>query len=123
VNLTMAPPRSKTKKTKTKKTVDSASSGSNKSPVIEIEGEVVDALPNATFLVKPLGPDGQPLRIATGDSKSGDEPQTILAHLSGKMRLRFIRVGVGDYVRMQLSPYDLSKGRITWRKRPERMER
>lgn len=96
---------------------------SNKAPVIEIEGEVVDSLPNATFLVKPLGPDGEPLRIATGGGASGDEPQTILAHLSGKMRLRFIRVGVGDRVRMQLSPYDLSRGRITWRMRPERMER
>ncbi|HCU72951.1 MAG TPA: translation initiation factor IF-1, partial [Chloroflexi bacterium] len=50
-------------------------------------------------------------------------PQTILAHLSGKMRLRFIRVGVGDRVRMQLSPYDLSRGRITWRMRSERGDR
>ncbi len=94
---------------------------SAKSPVIEIEGEVVDSLPNTMFLVKPLGPDGKPLRIQTGDSD--DEPKAILAHLAGKMRLRFIRIGVGDRVRLQLSPYDLSRGRITWRLRPERMER
>ena len=114
----MANPRSKTKKSKAPE-----SAVSNNAPVIEIEGEVVDSLPNTTFLVKPLGPDGEPLRIAIGDGTSGDEPQTILAHLSGKMRLRFIRVGVGDRVRMQLSPYDLSRGRITWRMRSERMDR
>ena len=96
---------------------------SNKRPVIEIEGEVVDSLPNTMFLVKPIGPDGQPLRIQTGDA-GDDEPKAILAHLAGKMRLRFIRVGVGDRVRMQLSPYDLSRGRITWRLRADqRVER
>ena len=110
-------------RSKTKKSTAPESAVSNKAPVIEIEGEVVDSLPNTTFLVKPLGPDGEPLRIATGGGASGDEPQTILAHLSGKMRLRFIRVGVGDRVRMQLSPYDLSRGRITWRMRSERMDR
>ena len=96
---------------------------SSKTPVIEIEGEVVDSLPNTMFLVKPIGPNGQPLRIQTGDEGDG-EPKAILAHLAGKMRLRFIRVGVGDRVRMQLSPYDLSRGRITWRLRADqRVER
>lgn len=96
---------------------------SSKTPVIEIEGEVVDSLPNTMFLVKPIGPNGQPLRIQTGDGDD-EEPQAILAHLAGKMRLRFIRVGVGDRVRMQLSPYDLSRGRITWRLRADqRVER
>ena len=120
----MANPRSRnSKKSTAKKSGPPETGASNKAPVIEIEGEVVDSLPNTTFLVKPLGPDGEPLRIATGDSESGDDPQTILAHLSGKMRLRFIRVGVGDRFRMQLSPYDLSRGRITWRMRAERVER
>ena len=117
MNPVMAKSRSKKKEAIPDSTV------SKKSSVIEIEGEIVDALPNATFLVKPLGPDGQPLRIATGDDGSGEEPKTILAHLSGKMRMRFIRVGVGDLVRMQLSPYDLSRGRITWRMRQERLAR
>lgn len=99
------------------------SESSGKGPVIEIEGEIVDSLPNTTFLVKPIGPDGKPLRISTDNNSSDDEPQTILAHLSGKMRLRFIRCGVGDRVRLQLSPYDLTRGRITWRLRTERVER
>lgn len=96
---------------------------SGKTPVIEIEGEVVDSLPNTMFLVKPIGPNGEPLRIQTGDA-GDEEPKAILAQLAGKMRLRFIRVGVGDRVRMQLSPYDLSRGRITWRLRTDqRVER
>lgn len=61
---------------------------------IEVEGEVIEALPNALFRVKP------------------DTGQELLVHLSGKMRLNFIRVLVGDRVRVEMSPYDLSKGRI-----------
>ena len=106
-----------------KKPMSEDSASSAKGAVIEIEGEIVDSLPNTTFLVKPIGPDGKPLRISTGNSSSEEEPQTILAHLSGKMRLRFIRCGVGDRVRMELSPYDLTRGRITWRLRAERVER
>ena len=90
-----------------------------KSDVIEIEGEVVDKLPNTMFMVRPIGPDGKPLRIATG--RNDDEPEAIIAHLSGRMRQRFIRVGVGDRVKLELSPYDLSRGRITWRLRSERI--
>lgn len=70
------------------------------------------------FLVRPFGPDGKPLKIATG--RAGDEPEGILAHLSGRMRMRFIRCGVGDRVKLELSPYDLTRGRITWRLRAER---
>ncbi|HIZ55713.1 MAG TPA: translation initiation factor IF-1 [Firmicutes bacterium] len=68
-----------------------------KDDVIEIEGTVVDALPNATFKVE----------LANGHQ--------ILAHISGKLRMNFIRILVGDKVTVEMSPYDLSKGRITWR--------
>ncbi len=69
----------------------------SKSDVIEVEGIVVDALPNAIFKVK---------------LENGHE---ILAHISGKLRMNYIRILPGDKVTMELSPYDLTKGRITWR--------
>lgn len=65
--------------------------------VLEIEGEVVEALPNALF------------RVAL------DSGQTILGHLSGKMRIHYIKVLPGDKVLVHMSPYDLSKGRIVKR--------
>ncbi len=65
--------------------------------VIELEGEVTEALPNALFRV----------RLETG--------QLILAHVSGKIRKHFIRILPGDKVRVELSPYDLTRGRITYR--------
>ena len=65
--------------------------------VIELEGEVIEALPNALFKVK----------VETG--------QVILAHISGKIRKHFIRILPGDRVRVELSPYDLTRGRITYR--------
>ena len=68
-----------------------------KDDVIELEGIVTDALPNAMFSV---------------DIGGG---HTILAHISGKLRMNFIRILPGDKVTMELSPYDLSKGRIIWR--------
>jgi len=68
-----------------------------KNDVIEVRGSVEEALPGATFRVK---------------LESGHE---IIAHLSGKMRMNHIRLGVGDEVRVELTPYDLSKGRITLR--------
>ena len=68
-----------------------------KDDVIEIEGTVVDALPNAQFKVEL--PNGH----------------VILAHISGKLRMNFIRILPGDKVTVEMSPYDLSKGRITWR--------
>lgn len=64
---------------------------------IEIEGTVVEALPNATFKVE----------LQNG--------KVILAHISGKLRMNYIRILPGDKVKVELSPYDLTKGRITWR--------
>ena len=69
----------------------------NNKEIIEIEGKVIEALPSATFSV---------------ELENGHK---ILAHLSGKMRLNYIRVLPGDRVMVELSPYDLSKGRITKR--------
>ena len=69
----------------------------SKDDVIEIEGVVVEALPNAMFQVE----------LANG--------HRILAHISGKLRMNFIRILPGDRVTVEMSPYDLTKGRITWR--------
>lgn len=69
----------------------------SKDDVIEMQGTVLESLPNATFKVK---------------LESGHE---INAHISGKLRMNFIRILPGDKVTLELSPYDLSKGRITWR--------
>jgi len=68
-----------------------------KKDVIEVEGSVIEALPNAMFRVK-LQND-----------------HVILAHISGKMRLNFIRILPGDRVLVELSPYDLTRGRIIYR--------
>ena len=68
-----------------------------KSDMIEVEGTVVEALPNTTFQVD----------IGNGN--------TILAHISGKLRMNFIRILPGDKVTVEMSPYDLTRGRITWR--------
>ena len=68
-----------------------------KQDVIEIGGEVIDALPNAQFKVK----------LQNG--------QEILAHVSGKIRMHYIRILPGDRVTVELSPYDLTRGRITYR--------
>jgi translation initiation factor IF-1 len=64
---------------------------------IQVEAEVVDALPNAMFRVK---------------LENGHE---VLAHLAGKMRMHYIRIVPGDRVTVEISPYDLTKGRITYR--------
>ena len=68
-----------------------------KSDMIEVEGVVVESLPNTTFQVD----------IGNG--------HTILAHISGKLRMNFIRILPGDKVTVETSPYDLTRGRITWR--------
>lgn len=68
-----------------------------KDDVIEVEGTVVEALPNAMFQV---------------ELENGHK---ILAHISGKLRMNFIRILPGDKVTIELSPYDLTRGRITWR--------
>ena len=68
-----------------------------KDDMIELEGTVIDSLPNTMFHVD----------IGNG--------HTILAHISGKLRMNFIRILPGDKVTVQMSPYDLTRGRITWR--------
>lgn len=69
----------------------------SKQDVIEVEGKVLEAYPNAMFQVEL--PNGH----------------KILAHISGKLRMNFIRILPGDKVTIELSPYDLTRGRITWR--------
>ncbi|MBP3410696.1 MAG: translation initiation factor IF-1 [Clostridia bacterium] len=69
----------------------------SKSDVIEVEGVVTESYPNAMFEVEL--PNGH----------------KILAHVSGKMRMNYIRIYPGDKVTIELSPYDLTRGRITWR--------
>ncbi len=69
----------------------------SKEDVIELEGIVQEALPNAMFRVE----------LPTG--------HVILAHVSGKLRMNYIRIVPGDKVTIEMSPYDLTKGRITWR--------
>ena len=69
----------------------------SKSDVIEVEGVVTESYPNAMFEVEL--PNGH----------------KILAHVSGKMRMNYIRIYPGDKVTLELSPYDLTRGRITWR--------
>ncbi len=69
----------------------------SKADVIEMEGKVVDSLPNAMFKVEL------------------DNGHQVLAHVSGKIRVNFIRILPGDRVTVELSPYDLTRGRITYR--------
>ena len=69
----------------------------SKSDVIEVEGRVVEALPNTMFKVE----------LSNG--------KIVLAHISGKLRMNYIKILPGDYVTLELSPYDWEKGRITWR--------
>ena len=69
----------------------------SKADVIEVEGTVLEKLPNAMFKV---------------ELENGHK---ILAHISGKLRMHFIKILPGDKVTVEISPYDLSKGRITWR--------
>lgn len=68
-----------------------------KEEAIELEGEVVEALPNTMFKVEL------------------DNGHVVLAHISGKMRMHYIRILPGDRVKVELSPYDLTRGRITYR--------
>jgi translation initiation factor IF-1 len=69
----------------------------SKQDVIEVEGKVLEALPNAMFQVE----------LENG--------HVVLAHVSGKIRMNFIRILPGDRVKVELSPYDLTRGRIIWR--------
>ncbi len=70
----------------------------SKEDVIEVEGVVTESMPNAMFKVK-----------------LNNSEHEVLAHISGKLRMNFIRILPGDKVTMEMSPYDLTKGRITWR--------
>ena len=65
--------------------------------VIEIEGTIIESMPNAMFKVEL------------------ENKHVVLAHISGKLRMNFIRILPGDKVTIELSPYDLTKGRIIWR--------
>ncbi|WP_129724346.1 translation initiation factor IF-1 [Xylanivirga thermophila] len=69
----------------------------SKEDVIEVEGTVVEALPNAMFQV---------------ELENGHK---VLAHISGKLRMNYIKILPGDKVTLELSPYDLTRGRIVWR--------
>ncbi len=69
----------------------------SKADVIELEGTVVEKLPNAMFLVEL------------------ENKHQVLAHISGKLRMNYIRILPGDKVTLEMSPYDLSKARIIWR--------
>lgn len=69
----------------------------SKEDVIEMQGEVVENLPNATFRIK----------LENG--------HVVLGHISGKMRMHYIKILPGDRVKVEMSPYDLSKGRISFR--------
>lgn len=69
----------------------------SKQDMLELEGTVVEVLPNASFRV---------------ELENGHK---ILAHISGKLRMNYIRILIGDKVTVEVSPYDLTKGRITWR--------
>lgn len=68
-----------------------------KEDVIEVEGKVLEALPNATFKVEL------------------ENKHVITAHISGKLRMNYIKILPGDKATVEMSPYDLTKGRITWR--------
>ena len=68
-----------------------------KSDVIEVEGKVMETLPNAMFKVE----------LENG--------HRVLAHISGKLRTNYIKILPGDKVKLEMSPYDLTRGRITWR--------
>ena len=69
----------------------------SKEDVIEVEGTVIDTLPNTMFKV---------------ELENGHQ---ILAHISGKLRMNYIKILPGDKVKLELSPYDLTRGRIVWR--------
>ena len=69
----------------------------SKEDIIQVQGKVIEALPNTQFIV---------------ELENGHE---VLAHISGKLRMNYIRILPGDKVTLEMSPYDLTRGRITWR--------
>lgn len=76
-----------------------------KTGVLEVEGEVTEALPNTMFRVN----------VPSGRLPNVTEDRVVLCHLSGKMRIHYVRILPGDKVKIELTPYDLTKGRITYR--------
>ncbi len=68
-----------------------------KEDILEVEGTVLETLPNTTFKVEL------------------DNGHVVLAHISGKLRMHYIKILPGDKVKLEISPYDLDRGRITWR--------
>ena len=72
---------------------------------IEMEGFVIDTLPNTLF------------RVRIGDDMHDEKSPVVTAHISGKMRKNYIRILTGDRVKVELTPYDLTKGRIVYRSR------
>lgn len=78
---------------------------SMKPGVIEVDGEVSEALPNTLFRVK----------VTAGQIPGIAEDKILLCHLSGKMRIHYVRILPGDRVKIEMTPYDLAKGRITYR--------
>ncbi|HSX19105.1 MAG TPA: translation initiation factor IF-1 [Candidatus Saccharimonadales bacterium] len=79
----------------------------SKAGVIELDGEVVEALPNTMFRVK----------VNKGSLPGVEEDKIVLCHLSGKMRIHYVRILPGDRVKIEMTPYDLTKGRITFKQR------
>ncbi|MFW5984904.1 MAG: translation initiation factor IF-1 [Halanaerobiaceae bacterium] len=77
---------------------------------IEVEGTVLESFPNATFKVE----------IDDVEMGDGEGKHEVLAHVSGKMRMNYIRILPGDKVTVELSPYDLTRGRITYRHQPDK---
>ena len=73
-----------------------------KEEAIQVEGVIKETLPNAMFRV---------------EVEIGDDKHEVLAHVSGKMRMHFIKILPGDVVTLEISPYDLSRGRITYRQK------
>tara|TARA_X000001036_G_scaffold280787_1_gene260805 strand:+ start:206 stop:433 length:228 start_codon:yes stop_codon:yes gene_type:complete len=71
-----------------------------KEQAIQVEGVITETLPNAMFRV---------------EVEIGDDKHEVLAHVSGKMRMHFIKILPGDIVKLEISPYDLTRGRITYR--------
>lgn len=89
--------KSDAKKKQAKKMLNSEIKATTKEDSIQLEGKVLEALPNAMFRVEL------------------DNGHVVLAHISGKMRMHFIRILPGDRVTVEMSPYDLGRGRITYR--------
>lgn len=87
-----------------------------KEDAIEMEGVVVECLPNAEFIVEilpPVSEDGEVAPVTIGNDQ---EPRhKVKARISGKMRMHYIKINPGDRVTVEVSPYDTTRGRITYR--------